>query len=170
MRSGIGHRCAADRGPAAAAGVQQWARKIARRTRRGRKNFLRCSPWVTLLLLGWMRLGSVVAVLQFDVKPDRVTNQRTATFTYSCTPIDGTECGVEVRMHSRSDRNKKERSRRVLERLSERTEFFSFCLVRNFLTVDTLNIFFRVERFQPRYGVEPARWINYTAVLQSRAV
>lgn len=48
-----------------------------------------------------MRLISLMtvasALLQFDVVPDRVTNERKATFTYICTPLESLDnCIVEV--------------------------------------------------------------------------
>lgn len=47
--------------------------------------------------LGVLAVGS--ALLVFDEVPNRITNQRRATFTYVCTPLDvaeGDDCAVKV--------------------------------------------------------------------------
>ncbi|CAB1108209.1 unnamed protein product [Ectocarpus sp. CCAP 1310/34] len=50
------------------------------------------------LLLG-CAINRVSALLQLDQVPKRTTNERSATFTYVCTPLDTTEddgCDVKV--------------------------------------------------------------------------
>lgn len=54
-----------------------------------------------LLLLLLLRLSPASALLQFAEVPNRITNERTATFTYDCTTLDvaqGDTCEVEVRV------------------------------------------------------------------------
>lgn len=60
------------------------------------------------LLIGWLNLWLILglaavrssALLNLKSHPDSITNKRTATFEYGCTPLDvaeGDTCGVEVR-------------------------------------------------------------------------
>ncbi len=55
-----------------------------------------------LFLAAWCCcfLGKAGALLQLDRVPNRITNERSATFTYVCTPLDVADmdgCDVEVR-------------------------------------------------------------------------
>lgn len=54
-----------------------------------------------LFLVSWCRFfGKASALLQLDQVPNRITNERSATFTYVCTPLDVADkdgCDVEVR-------------------------------------------------------------------------
>lgn len=54
-----------------------------------------------MLLNLFLAVTYTSALLQFDQVPDRITNQRRATFTYDCTPLDvaqGGGCNVKVRL------------------------------------------------------------------------
>lgn len=86
---------------------RRWQRRRSSETSPSRLGRLLLLPPVlllqqfVLLLLLLLGLSPASALLQFAEVPNRITNERTATFTYDCTTLDvaqGDTCEVEVRV------------------------------------------------------------------------